>query len=381
MLNLMFFNYTGSVGGPSKSLYFLLNELKTRDYNITVIVPNRGDLYNLLRNEGFKINVVEMPQLQIPKSIFEFISKFIISIFVISKLWFILIRDKIRIIHINSVILLLPVIAAKLAGKKVVVHVRETLTKNKIFNYTYLFIIGILADIIVGVSNAPNLQFKRLGFVKKLRVVFNGIKVREQKSIQHENRKLKIGMAAFFLPWKGHSTFLKSAIYLQKYEFSEDISFEIAGDLPALPNEKDRNRYLTYKNYLISIKDDYDKKNWIKFLGYQAKILDIMQTWDLIVIPSTCQDSSPRVILEAFSLGIPAVGADIGGIPDTIGEAGLIFKTSDHKDLGEKLKILIEDKELMKKLSNKARIRLGKYFTAEKHCSNMEKIFKELIHE
>ncbi len=381
MHNMMFFNYTGTVGGPSKSLYFLLSELKTKDYNITVVIPNRGDLYNLLRSEGFKINVVEMPQLQIPKSIFEFISKFIISIFVIAKVWFILIRDKIQIIHINSVILLLPVIAAKLAGKKVVVHVRETLTKNKIFNYTYLVIIGFLADVIVGVSNAPNLQFKRLGFGRKLKVVFNGIKVGDPKPLIHENGKFKIGMAAFFLPWKGHSTFLKSAIYLQKYEFADDLSFEIAGDLPVYLNEKDRNLYLNYKNYLISIKDNYDKKNWIKFLGYQSEILDTMQTWDLIVIPSTCLDSSPRVILEGFSLGIPAVGADIGGIPDTIGEAGLVFKTGDYKALGEKLKLLIEDKKLMKKLSDKATTRLENYFTAEKHCSNMEKIFKELIHE
>ena len=47
---------------------------------------------------------------------------------------------------------------------------------------------------------------------------------------------------------------------------------------------------------------------------------------DLAVVPSTCLDNFPRVILDAFSHALPVVGSDRGGIPEVVrdGADGLV---------------------------------------------------------
>ncbi|MBD3222459.1 glycosyltransferase, partial [bacterium] len=51
-----------------------------------------------------------------------------------------------------------------------------------------------------------------------------------------------------------------------------------------------------------------------------------LEAADLVVVPSTCLDNFPRVILDAFSHALPVVGSDRGGIPEVVrdDEDGLI---------------------------------------------------------
>ena len=44
----------------------------------------------------------------------------------------------------------------------------------------------------------------------------------------------------------------------------------------------------------------------------------------VLLVPSQCEDAAPRVILEAQSSGVPAVGSQIGGIPEVLGDGGAI---------------------------------------------------------
>ncbi|GAA3078963.1 glycosyltransferase [Streptomyces glomeratus] len=45
----------------------------------------------------------------------------------------------------------------------------------------------------------------------------------------------------------------------------------------------------------------------------------------LLLVPSTVQDAFPRVIIEAALHGTPSVGTDRGGIPEAIGDAGIVL--------------------------------------------------------
>ena len=301
MAKILFFNSTGTVGGPSKSLYFLLHELKKHPWEISVVVPEKGDLYYKLIEEGISVQVIPIPQLFIPRNVFQLFKGMIQSIYYIFYLIGFILKEKPQIIHVNLVILLLPVIAGKILGKKVAVHVRETLSHNKLFNIPYLLLIGKLADVIIGVSSASLKQFRKLGFKQKLKVVYNGIYSENNQETIKERRDLTIGTAAFFLPWKGIDIFIKSALELQKDNSDIDLRFEIAGDLPHYMPGNNKLKFQAYKDYLVNLKQSYDHSNWIKFLGFQSHIRKTMANWDVVVVPSTCWDSSPRVILEAFS--------------------------------------------------------------------------------
>ncbi|MEU2625261.1 glycosyltransferase family 4 protein [Streptomyces sp. NPDC007157] len=68
----------------------------------------------------------------------------------------------------------------------------------------------------------------------------------------------------------------------------------------------------------------------------------------LLLVPSTVEDAFPRVIIEAALHGTPSIGSDRGGIPEAIGQTGIVLphtagtqawadaiRTADHHALGE----------------------------------------------
>ena len=71
------------------------------------------------------------------------------------------------------------------------------------------------------------------------------------------------------------------------------------------------------------------------------------------VFPSICLENCPMSIAESISLGTPALGARIGGIPELIDEnkTGLTFTAMDSDDFIEKLKYLFDNEALVHDMS------------------------------
>jgi glycosyltransferase involved in cell wall biosynthesis len=60
----------------------------------------------------------------------------------------------------------------------------------------------------------------------------------------------------------------------------------------------------------------------VEYLGWCDDMRSVYANTKLLVIPSTYQEGGGRVIVEAFANGIPAVGSNIGGVPEYIGDGG-----------------------------------------------------------
>ena len=56
----------------------------------------------------------------------------------------------------------------------------------------------------------------------------------------------------------------------------------------------------------------------IEFLDWQDDPGAVLSRLDLLVVPSTVPEATPRVILEAFSAGVPVLASASGGIPELI---------------------------------------------------------------
>ncbi len=48
-----------------------------------------------------------------------------------------------------------------------------------------------------------------------------------------------------------------------------------------------------------------------------------------VVVPSQILENQPNVILEAFSFGVPVIASALGGIPETVGDAGILCAPQD----------------------------------------------------
>jgi glycosyltransferase involved in cell wall biosynthesis len=102
---------------------------------------------------------------------------------------------------------------------------------------------------------------------------------------------------------KGLDTFLQIAQRLSEQEFL------IAGSL-----------------YDDSLESTINEMSNVTYLGWCSDMASVYAKTKLLLVPSTYQEGGPRVIIEAFADGIPAIGSDIGGIPDYIGDGGDVIE-------------------------------------------------------
>jgi glycosyltransferase involved in cell wall biosynthesis len=65
-----------------------------------------------------------------------------------------------------------------------------------------------------------------------------------------------------------------------------------------------------------------------EFLGWQDDVRTVFSRLDLLVIPSSDIDSTPRVVIEAFAGGMPVVAFPSGGIPEVVEDGRTGFLAS-----------------------------------------------------
>jgi glycosyltransferase involved in cell wall biosynthesis len=74
----------------------------------------------------------------------------------------------------------------------------------------------------------------------------------------------------------------------------------------------------------------------------------------ILVLPSRCE-GGPRVLIEGMAAGIPLIGSDVGGIPYMVrdGENGFVFPAGDSQALEAKLRQLLADSGLRRRLGDR----------------------------
>jgi len=119
----------------------------------------------------------------------------------------------------------------------------------------------------------------------------------------------------------------------------------------------------------------------IKFIGLTPEVDKYLASSDMFLFP-TLYEPFGLVILEAMSSGIPVITSKAAGAAELIENMkdGIILKnTKDYNEIAQKINYLLEDKERMKEMGKRARMRAEKYSwnaAAEKMLKVFEKVKK-----
>ncbi len=123
---------------------------------------------------------------------------------------------------------------------------------------------------------------------------------------------------------------------------------------------------------------------YVNLLGpkYREDKISYFQNADIFVFP-TYNDCFPLVLLEASQFSLPLVSTYEGGIPSIIrdGVTGFLTKQKDARDLADKLKLLIRDKELRIKMGAAAKKRFEERYTLEKFEDSFCNIIDQIIYK
>jgi len=170
---------------------------------------------------------------------------------------------------------------------------------------------------------------------------FENIKIeKEGKKKELGIREEKVvGTVACFKPQKNLKDFVKMATLIKV----PNTAFVIVGDgelRKALELEIKRSG-LEERFYL---------------LGWREDIEEVMCIFDVFVLTSLWE-GLPKSLLEAFALGIPAVAYGVDGIKEMIknGENGFLIPPKDVHILAERVKKLLVEGDLRRKMGVKAK--------------------------
>lgn len=121
----------------------------------------------------------------------------------------------------------------------------------------------------------------------------------------------------------------------------------------------------------------------VEFRGYLtgAPLEQAIREARAVVLPSEWYENAPMSVLEAYAIGRPVIGADIGGIPELIrdGETGAIFPSGDVTRLAECLRMYAEASDSdVAELGAQGRVWVEKEFTAERYRDRLLAVYHGL---
>ncbi|MCG8069746.1 MAG: glycosyltransferase family 4 protein [Candidatus Thiodiazotropha taylori] len=121
----------------------------------------------------------------------------------------------------------------------------------------------------------------------------------------------------------------------------------------------------------------------IKYIGKltNESVLKKMSSALALLIPSICYENFPRIIVEAYSCGLPVIASSIGSIKNIVddGETGLLFDPISSTDMATKINWAVCNQEEMNKMGLKARKKYENEYTAEKNYKQLIDIYLRAI--
>lgn len=159
-----------------------------------------------------------------------------------------------------------------------------------------------------------------------------------------------IGLVGRIDPAKGQGTFIKAAAGLMKrLEKDKPLKFLIVGE-ETLGNDSG------YIEDLKAMVAQFNLETSVHFTGYLENIPEVMQAFDLFVMPSK-QEAFGLVAIEAMAMECPIIISSGGSAREIVGqeEFGLLTRPDDAFDLQQRLRELIEDEGLRIRMGQDAR--------------------------
>ena len=121
----------------------------------------------------------------------------------------------------------------------------------------------------------------------------------------------------------------------------------------------------------------------VRFLGWvpNVELSSYYQQASLLVVPSWWVEAFGIVGVEAMAHARPVIAFNTGGIPDWLvdGETGFLVERGDLQGLAEKISLLLENKELARRMGENGRLKVLRQYQLGTHLDGLIKIYQDCI--
>lgn len=379
-MRVLYIHAKGEIGGSDISLLTMLKNIDKKKFSPNLIVAKKGPFFNDYKKYCEHCEKLKFSVLKSPDNLLEFLKIilwFVPSIFLI---WNVIRKWKIDLVHVNTIVVPSAVIAAKLAGKPVIVHKREIIVSNKVASKFLDWLTLLFSDKVIAISNAvKNSSLEALR--RKMVVIYNGVDVSEipdsrqdklRKSYKISDDVLLVGIFSRIESWKGQDIVIEAMPEVVKK--IENIRLVIFGKTYTQKGEV----------YLEKLKNTIKKLNLEKFVFFAGIVKDVNKIYnefDVVVLPSKDPEPLGRVLIESMAAGRAVIATDLGGSKECVinNKTGLLIKENDIKSMENALIRLLSNNTLRQRFGKLGRERAKELFDMKKIIKNIESLYDKLI--
>lgn len=380
-LRILYVHNSADIYGASRSLTRLLSGLDRRRFEPSVVLPARGPLESFivkLQATIFFDSTLAIVDRYTSRLRLLFY-RFPLSVW---RLYWLIRKERISLVHTNTAVMFSPGLAAKLAGVPHVWHVRESFDefRGRLWK-VYSAYMRMISNKILCVSSTTADQFADR---EKVVVLHNGISLDEfavdQPRLRSEFRgRFNINETDFVvacigrIKWKrkGQEYLVRAAALLR--DAAMPFTVIIVGE-PWPGNEDHLER-------LHALVDELALQDRVVFTGEISDSRPVYAASDVVVLPSAQAEPFAGVVLEAMAMGKPVIATALGGSLDQVvdGQTGYLIPPADPGALAAKIRACFEDSNLRRLMGDAGRERVRTHFDVQRMLEKLQTIYAEVL--
>lgn len=100
----------------------------------------------------------------------------------------------------------------------------------------------------------------------------------------------------------------------------------------------------------------------VKYVGWIGDLREIYADTKILLVPSIWPEPFGRLAVEAMASGIPIIASRTDGLPEVVGDAGILVDNFERVDIWiREFNRLLDDDDLYEELSTKSIVRASKF--------------------
>jgi len=284
-------------------------------------------------------------------------------------------KSRADIVHVNTLYNLQGAMAAKLARRPLVWHVREADLDSVPARLIKMFV-RLLADRVVAISSSVAAKLRGCG--DRLHVIHNGIDMTKYEGLpdRHEARQLLglesevpvIATIGRLEPWKGQHVLIEAVpSILERYP---DTTVLVVGSPAANKPE--------YAADLQSRCEELGIAQHVLFTGRRDDVPTILAASDALVLPSVSPEPFGRTIVEAMAARRPVIATAAGGPLDIIvdGNTGWFIPPNDSDAITSRVHDVFSDAGRADTMGELGLRRAHELFSLDRLVNDMGRLFE-----
>jgi glycosyltransferase involved in cell wall biosynthesis len=371
-------NHSAYGGGAEQGMVDIASCLDPEEYRVLAVLPERGDLAELLESGGAEVITVPLKRLKKTANPLTLAAYLCAFSRVVPRLARIFREREIEIVHANSnTAQLYAGPAAKIAGKPCVWHSRDLVNLGPLGP-----LLARTSDLTICISDAVLKHVSSFSSnQQKLVRIYNGIDAEQYEAAgQGEcfREEMRIGGERFvvasvgqLVPWKKHRLFLDSARLIA--DRIQEALFLVIGD----------DMFRDHPGYIDELKQyavELGIGEQVKFTGYREDMGAVYDGIDVLVHAAS-REPFGRVVAEVMAGGKPVVAVDTCGPSEIIrdGKDGVLVKPDDPVAMAAAVTQLAQDRELAARLGTAARERIAHDFSLTAFGEGLEEVYRRVL--